>query len=373
MHAEIINSLDDLSAGEWNALAGDDNPFLRHEFLAALERHDCVGERWGWLPRHVTVREDGRLVGAAPMYLKDNSYGELVFDWGWAEAYARAGLAYYPKLVVAIPYTPVTGPRILGVNDTARRAVVAAAMDYARESEVSSIHFLFTDEADTRLLGDAGLLKRSGCQFHWHNHEYRNFDAFLAHLNAKKRKEIRRERRQVSEAGVELLVLRGADISDEQWAAYHAFYTSTFARKSGYATLSLAFFQALGREMPDNVLLILARRAGRYIAGGFNLLGGDTLYGRHWGCVEYVKGLHFEVCYYRAIQYCIEHGIRHFEAGAQGEHKIARGFVPTDTYSMHWLSHAEFHQAVAHFVAHEEQGVRQYMQVLGEHAPFRRD
>lgn len=283
MHLSVLSSLDDIPAADWNRLAGDANPFLRHEFLAALERHRCVGAAAGWIPQYLAAFEQDRLVGAAPMYLKDNSYGEFVFDWAWADAYRRSGLRYYPKLVVAVPYTPATGARLLLAEDTPQiaDALIAGALEHAQRLKVSSLHWLFTTEQDTRRLEAHGLMRRTGCQFHWHNQSYRDFDDFLAQLTAEKRKKIKRERRFVREAGIEIEVLNGRQISAEQWEIFHRFYSSTFLKRGGIASLSLGFFQEIGRTMADNVVLVLAKHQGRYVAGAFNLRGTDTLYGRH--------------------------------------------------------------------------------------------
>lgn len=369
----ITDTLAGISPGDWNALAGGQNPFVRYEFLRALEDNACL-QPWGWLPQYVIGKgKSGELLGAVPMYLKDNSYGEFVFDWAWADAYARHGIQYYPKLVVAIPYTPVTGQRLLAKNDdpVIREQLVQTALSHAKQLQVSSLHWLFTDEATTTLLEKQGFMRRSGCQFHWHNNHYTTFADFLASLSSKKRKQIKRERRQVNEAGITLEILNGHETTDEQWAIFHEFYCSTFYRKSGHPTLSLAFFQELGRSMPDATLLILAKHNNAYVAGAFNLLGSDTLYGRHWGCNALFESLHFEVCYYAAIEYCIEQGLAHFEAGAQGEHKLSRGFLPTTTWSAHWLSHPDFSAAINDFLQREKQGVQDYIDTLSEHSPYR--
>ncbi len=376
MQVSVIENLETVPAAEWNALVGKDNPFLRHEFLAALERHGCVGERYGWLPRHLVAYEQGKLIGAAPMYLKHNSYGEFVFDWSWAEAYQRHGLSYYPKLVVAVPYAPVTGARLLIANEIEQEpvadALIEAALEHARRLKVSSLHWLFTTEQDTERLERHGLMRRTGCQFHWNNQGYRYFNDFLATFSSEKRKKIKQERRRVREAGIEIELLNGHQISAEQWRIFHEFYCSTFHRRGGTPTLTLEFFQALGTTMPEQVLLVLARHDGHYVAGAFNLRGADTLYGRHWGCAsKQFHGLHFECCYYRAIEYCIEQGLQRFEAGAQGEHKLARGFLPVPTYSAHWLSHPAFKSAVADFLAHEQTGMAYYMEELDEHSPYK--
>ena len=373
MHLSVLSSLDDIPAAGWNNLAGAANPFLRHEFLVALERHGCVGAAAGWIPQHLAAFEQDRLVGAVPMYLKDNSYGEFVFDWAWADAYRRAGLRYYPKLVVAVPYTPATGPRLLLADDAPQiaDALIAGALEHAQRLKVSSLHWLFTTEQDTRRLEAHGLMRRTGCQFHWHNQNYSDFDGFLALFTAEKRKKIKRERRYVREAGIEIEVLNGRQISADQWEIFHNFYSSTFLKRGGTASLSLGFFQEIGQTMADNVVLVLAKHQGRYVAGAFNLRGTDTLYGRHWGCSEEFHSLHFEVCYYAAIEYCIAQGLKRFEAGAQGEHKLSRGFLPTPTWSAHWLSHPAFSSAVAEFLSHEQDNMAYYINELGEHTPYR--
>lgn len=375
MRLTILDSLDTLPADQWNALAGDNNPFLRHEFLVALERHQCVGATAGWWPQHLIVEHDGQLVGAVPMYMKNNSYGEFVFDWDWADAYHRAGLRYYPKLVVAVPYTPATGPRLL-LADTPQRTQVAdllinGAIEHAQRSNASGLHWLFTNAVDMAHLARHGLLQRMGCQYHWENRDYRDFDDFLGQLSAEKRKKIKRERRHVNDAGVVLELLNGHQTSAEQWAIFHEFYKSTFDEKGGIASLTLEFFKELGETLPDQTLLIMASYQGQYVAGAFFLRGRDTLYGRHWGCAAQFHSLHFEACYYRAIEYCIAQGLRRFEAGAQGEHKISRGFLPTPTYSMHWIAHARFREAIDDFLVRETQALEQYMQELGRHSPYK--
>jgi hypothetical protein len=369
-----VESLADVPAQAWNGLAGSGNPFVRHEFLLALERRGCVGERLGWRPRHLLVHEGGRLVAAAPAYIKHNSYGELVFDWAWAEAYERAGLAYYPKLVVAVPYTPVTGPRLLvePAHTAARQALVEGALGLVQASGFSSLHWLFTDEGTTRSLESSGLARRVGCQFHWQNPGYRDFQDFLGELSARRRKEIRRERRAVADQGIEVEVLGGREAQAGHWAAMHRFYRSTFDRRGGIPTLTREFFEDIGAHLPDAVVLVLARRGGRYVAGTFNVMGAQALYGRHWGTEGFFPGLHFELCYYQTIEFCIARGLRTFEAGAQGEHKVARGFLPAPTYSAHWIAHPGFRAAVADFVAREGRAVTDYMEAVREHSPFRR-
>jgi len=377
MQTRVINRIMDVPAAAWNALAGTDHPFTRHEFLAALERHDCVGERYGWLPCHILAEDaDGRLAGAVPLYLKDNSYGEFVFDWAWADAYQRAGLPYYPKLVASIPYTPVTGPRLLvppQADPAGVRAALLRAMFRLREDcNASSVHCLFTSQADTLALCDRGFMRRSSCHFHWHNDGYRDFDDFLSRLSARKRKKIRRERRYVREAGLQMELLTGADASEEQWRIMHGFYRSTFERKSGIPTLSLPFFLDISRSMGDQVLLVFARHGAKEVAGAIMLRSGQALYGRHWGCLHDYHSLHFETCYYQGIDYCIEHGLQLFEPGAQGEHKISRGFLPTYTWSAHWIEEPRFREAIRRYLEEEQDWMRSYHDDLLQTSPFRR-
>ncbi len=375
-NVQIQSSILDIPIDQWQQLDIKGNPFVSYFFLAALEKNDCL-ETWGWQPRFITLLDKNqKLVAALPMYLKDNSYGEFVFDWAWADAYSRQGLKYYPKLVVAVPYTPATGPRLLTHQqhdpEKLRTGLIEAALAYAKSIQVSSLHYLFTTEAETNQLEQTGLLRRSGCQFHWQNNHYSSFDDFLATLSSKKRKQIRKERRDVLAADLEIELLHGKDTTSQHWAVFHQFYVSTFRRKSGYATLTKAFFEDLAQSMPDQVILVLAKHNGEYVAGTFNLLGVDTLYGRHWGCSQTFSGLHFELCYYQLIAYCIEHGIKRFEAGAQGEHKLSRGFLPTTTWSAHWLAHPEFSKVIAEFLQHEQKGIQDYIDVLGEHSPFKK-
>ncbi len=375
MNHRIVDSLDQVAAHDWNRLAGEGSPFTRYEFLSALEAHGCLGEKFGWWPQHLLVFYGGKLAGAAPMYLKDNSYGEFVFDWAWADAYQRSGLRYYPKLVVAVPYTPATGPRLLMDPEADREAVseqlATAAVVHARALEVSGLHWLFTTESATRTLEGHGLMRRVGCQFHWHNPGYRDFDDFIDGLTSKKRKQIRRERRQAMESGVEIEVLNGHQVTDRQWETFHGFYRSTFDRKWGMATLTPEFFMAVGRDMPDAVILVLARDSGRYVAGAVSFAGTDALFGRHWGSIRTIPGVHFELCYYQAIEYCIHHGLQRFEAGAQGEHKIPRGFLPAPTYSAHWIRHPGFRDAIGRFLAEEQDAMQDHMAELAAHTPFR--
>ncbi|MFO7593924.1 MAG: GNAT family N-acetyltransferase [Pseudomonadota bacterium] len=378
MQLKLIQRLDDISPLDWNNLEGGiHNPFLRHEFLSGLERFDCVGDNWGWLPHHLALFDGARLIGAVPMYLKYNSYGELVFDWGWTEAYQRAGLKYYPKLVAAVPYSPVTGPRLLVHQEADRKqttdTLITRALELAKEIQVSSLHWLFPDDRDMHQLEQHGLMRRTGTQFHWHNRGYRDFDDFLDGFTAQKRKKIKRERRRVIEQGIRIEVLDGHQATDEHWRIFHHFYRSTFDKRGGYPTLSEAFFRHLGVSLPESVVLVLAKHEGRYVAGALSLRSEDTLYGRHWGCEEEFHSLHFELCYYQGLDYAIEHGLQRFEPGAQGEHKVGRGFEPVATWSAHWLDHPVFADAVNDFLNREQQAVQEYMQELSEHLPFRKE
>lgn len=379
MHSTIIGSLNEVSSNKWNALHGTQVPFLRHEFLSALEKHHCVGKATGWIPQHILLYEDKTLLGAIPQYLKTNAYGELVFDWAWAEAYQRNGLDYYPKLVVAIPYTPASGPRLLiaphADRDKVSAQLIQCALEHARQEKVSSLHFLFPHQDDLQQLTQQGLLPRLGYQFHWHNlpdtENYRDFDDYLDRFTSSKRKKIRRERRAVTEAGITVQRLYGNELSDEQWQTVHRHYCSTFDRLSGYATLSLDFFREISRTLPQQLIVILAEHQGNTVASAICFRDDTTLYGRHWGCDTHFQNLHFEACYYQGLEYCIEHHLQCFDPGAQGEHKISRGFLPTATWSAHWIADPRFRAAIADFLQEETQGVQHYINGLHKHSPFK--
>lgn len=384
MHNIIIGSLNEVSSEAWNSLQGTQVPFLRHEFLSALEKHHCVGESSGWIPQHILLYEDKTLVGAVPQYLKTNSYGELVFDWAWEDAYQRSGLDYYPKLVVAIPYTPATGPRLLiapqADRDTISAQLIQSALEHAKQFNVSSLHWLFPHEADLQQLKQQGLLPRLACQFHWRNlpgedfsddKKYRDFDDYLDRLTSRKRKKIRRERRIVAESGVTLQRLYGEQLSDTQWFDVHRHYSSTFDRLSGYATLSLDFFREVSRTLPQQLIVMLAEHNGNCVASAICFRDDTTLYGRHWGCDAHFQNLHFEACYYQGLEYCIEHKLQCFDPGAQGEHKISRGFLPTPTWSAHWIAEPQFRAAIADFLQRETQGMQHYIDSLHAHSPFK--
>jgi predicted N-acyltransferase len=375
MRTAIINRLDDIPREQWNRVAGTSHPFLRHEFLSALENHGCVGENFGWYPQHITLfDETGSLAGAVPLYLKDNSYGEFIFDWSWAEAYQRAGRLYYPKLVSAIPYTPVTGPRLLVRNDVDHALATELLIDQARiltaQTRCSSLHFLFTDGGDTDTLLQQGLLRRTGCHFHWRDRNYRCFEDFLSCLSSRKRKKIRRERRFVEEAGIRMEIIHGHEASEAQWAIMHEFYRSTFEKKFGIPTLSLDFFLDISARMGEQIVLVFAWLGQRAVAGAINLRSDTALYGRHWGCVEHYHSLHFETCYYQGIEYCIANRLGLFEPGAQGEHKISRGFLPTLTWSAHWITDPDFRKAIERFLVHEHELMLEYREEMSESSPY---
>jgi hypothetical protein len=341
-----------------------------------MERHECVGERFGWIPQHLALRDDqGQLLAVSPCYLKLNSYGEFVFDWAWADAYRRAGRRYYPKLVVASPYTPATGERIL-TGDNPRRAelieaLIRGAVAVAERLGVSGLHWLFTADDETQQLDAGGLMTRLGCQFHWHNADYRDFDDLLATFSAEKRKKVKRERRRVADAGVRLRRVRGDQVSEAEWAIFHRLYEDTFDKRGGIPTLTLPFFREIGRTMGEQLLLVLAEHRGEIVASAFCLQGTRSLYGRHWGCVRELHSLHFEACYYQGLDHCIEHGLQRFEPGAQGEHKVARGFLPTRTWSAHWIADPALRKPIGHFLAHEIDGMEDYIAEMQQRSPYR--
>jgi predicted N-acyltransferase len=366
----------EIPAAAWDACAGRDNPFVSHAFLSAIEDSGSANARTGWLPQHAVLRDGcGAVVAAAPMYAKSHSYGEYVFDHGWAQAFERAGGRYYPKLQVAVPFSPVPGPRLLlrpgtGIPPAALADALARACG---DLDVSSVHVTFCGETEWSALGEAGWLRRLGMQFHWENAGYATFDDFLAALSSRKRKTLRRERRDANSAGLEIVALRGPEIGKRDWAAFYQFYTSTVDRKWGSAYLTPKFFPLLSERLGDAVVLMLARERGTPVAGALNLMGTDALYGRNWGCVRDYPFLHFELCFYRAIDFAIAHGLRRVEAGAQGEHKIQRGYLPVPTYSAHWIAHPGLRRAVADFLEHERPARLAEMAELATASPFRRE
>jgi len=366
----ILESLESVDPARWDALA-QGNPTLAYAFLDSLHASGCASERTGWAPRYLTLWEGDRLEGAVPLYLKSHSRGEYVFDWAWADAYERHGLAYYPKLLCAVPFTPATGARLLAADDGVRAKLAAALLDSARASGVSSLHVLFPNDDDARALRAAGLMERTGVQFHWRNAGYASFDEFLGALSHDKRKKVRQERRRVAEAGVTLRRATGREATEADWDFFTQCYRRTYREHRSTPYLNREFFGLLAQRMPDNVLLVIAEHAGRPIAAAMDLFGAGALYGRYWGAIERVPGLHFEACYYQALEFCIERGIALFEGGAQGEHKHARGFLPEATRSFHWLAHPTFERAIDDYLAREGTHISAYIDELGERSPFK--
>jgi predicted N-acyltransferase len=368
---EVATSLTGVAPADWNALAHGD-PFLSHAYLHALHETGCAAPSTGWTPHFLLARRGGRLVGALPLYLKSHSYGEYVFDWAWADAYARHGYEYYPKLLCAVPFTPVPGPRILSDHPDDRKLLARGALALARELGASSLHCLFPPADQAGVLEAAGLTLRKGVQFHWHNAGYADFDAFLATLNHDKRKKIRQERRRVQDAGVTFEALTGAEATDADWRFFARCYTDTYRRHGSSPYLNLDFFRAIAGALPENLVLFIGRRAGERVCASLIVRDGTRACGRYWGATEHLPGLHFEACYYQPLAYCIAQGLQTFEGGAQGEHKMARGLMPVETRSAHWLARPEFARAVDEFLARERRGVALYLDELEERSPFRR-
>ena len=402
---EALPSVSDIPAAEWdacanprpdpNSLANLDtlasghpaadsctnskhgyNPFVSHAFFAAAEASGSACARTGWGPRHLVARLDGRIVGIVPCYLKSHSQGEYVFDRGWADAYERAGGRYYPKLQVSVPFTPASGPRLL-IRDGVDRerigdALAAGLMALCNATNASSVHVTFAPEAEAKFLGEHGFLQRNDQQFHWHNAGYKSFDDFLATLNSRHRKAIKRERREALAAGITIHRLTGSDITEDAWDAFFKFYMETGSRKWGRPYLTRKFFSLIGESMSNDVLLVMAKRNDRWIAGAINFIGSDTLFGRNWGAVEHHPFLHFEVCYYQAIDFAIQRGLKVVEAGAQGEHKLARGYLPQTTYSAHYIADADLRRAIADYLKRERAYVAEVGRELAEAGPFRK-
>ena len=383
LRVQVIERLADVPRDDWQACAGDNgsgspDPFLSWDFLEALESSGSATAQTGWQPLHLGVfSEKKELLAAMPLYLKNHSQGEYVFDHAWADALHRAGGRYYPKLQCSVPFTPVTGERVLvrpGADAAALRALlVRAAVELAGKTRASSLHITFPTESEWRNFGDLGLLQRVDQQFHWQNHRYARFDDFLADLSSKKRKNIRRERRAVRQADISIEWVTGRDLTESHWDFFYRCYLDTGARKWGSPYLTRQFFSLVGERIPEQVLLILCRSGKREIAAAINFIGGQALYGRNWGCLEDHEFLHFEACYYQAIDFAIAHGLERVEAGAQGAHKIARGYVPSLTYSAHWVAHDGLRQALEDYLEHEREHVDAHLHMLLEHAPFRKD
>jgi predicted N-acyltransferase len=369
----VHQAIAEIGRDAWDGVAGSyGNPFVSFDFLDILEQSGCASARAGWSPCHLAARDDGEApIGVMPLYLKTHSQGEYVFDWSWADAYERAGGRYYPKLQCASPFSPVTGPRLIGPPD-AKPTLLAGALELCRRIGASGLHVTFPDQADWRFLGAQGLLQRQDRQFHWRNQGYERFEDFLSALSSSHRKTIRRERRE-AQAGIDIEALSGRDLSEAHWDAFFGFYMDTGSRKWGRPYLNRRFFSLLNERMADKVLLVLARRDGRYIAGALNLIGADCLYGRHWGGVEHRPFLHFELCYYQAIEQAIRLKLPRVEAGAQGDHKISRGYLPEPVYSAHWIADPALREPVARFLREERRGVEGEIEWLTDaFSPFRR-
>ncbi len=376
--ARFLSGLHEISAADWDNVTGGDYPFMQHRFLMGLETSGCISAETGWQPCHLVLESEasGTIIAVMPLYLKSHSYGEYVFDWSWAEAWERSGQAYYPKLVTAIPFTPATGPRLCSIPDIAQdeawSSALAAVKAFADRNSLSSWHVLFTDQTDTDYLQRLGMHCRVATQFHWQNEGYSSFDDFLSALSSRKRKSIRRERRRIEEQELELTTLVGEQISAEDWQRFHHFYQLTYAKRSGHGGyLNREFFTDVAAAMGDQVIMVVARSAGRAVAAALYFRSAETLYGRYWGCEQEFDCLHFEACYYRGIDFCIENGLKRFDPGAQGEHKIQRGFRPVHTLSNHWIADPRLSQAVADFTERERIHSESYLEQANTLLPFR--
>ena len=372
---KILHSVDEISESTWNDCAKASppyNPFLNHKFLIALEKSNSVSPETGWQPFHLKVEKNSELIGVVPMYLKSHSQGEYVFDYGWADAWQRAGGRYYPKLQSSIPFTPATGPRLLALNPNEKNIniLLDACIGVAQKTQVSSMHMTFMPKNQWDYANQSGFLSRIDQQFHWHNAGYQGFDQFLSDLASKKRKNLKRERRDALANGITIEWATGDSLNEQHWDAFYHFYVDTGARKWGTPYLTREFFSLIGQTMPEDILLILAKREDKYIAGALNFIGGDTLFGRNWGCIEDHRFLHFEVCYYQAIDFAIKHNLKKVEAGAQGSHKVARGYLPQATYSAHWISDPNFKDAVRRFLDEERQHVADDIAYIEHRSPF---
>jgi len=377
---DVLGDLTQIEAAEWDACACPEDgrardPFTTHRFLSAIERSGSVGPGSGWQARHLVARADGRAIAVMPLYAKGHSQGEYIFDHNWAHAYEQAGGSYYPKLQCAVPFTPATGRRFLtrpGYEATGHSVLLQGLVQFASENELSSAHVTFCTEQEYEAGGAAGLLQRTGQQFHWFNRDYPDFEAFLTDLSSRKRKTIRKERRTAQQFGGTIHLLTGDQIEPQHWDAFWEFYQDTGARKWGTPYLTRAFFEEAQAHLRDDILLIMCQRDGRWVAGAMNMIGADTLYGRYWGCVEDHPCLHFEVCYYQAIDWALAHGLARVEAGAQGEHKLARGYLPTPTYSLHWIADPGFRRAVEQYLEGERAAVDEEIEILTSYGPFRK-
>ena len=375
--ARLLESLEDIAPSTWDALANPAgspfNPFVSHAFLLALEKSGSATEATGWQGAHLALERNSAICAVAPMYIKSHSYGEYVFDHGWAQAFERAGGQYYPKLQITVPFTPASGPRLLtGGDATLIPAAAEAIKRLAVQLQLSSAHITFQNEAEAAAMGMQGFLQRNDQQFHWQNSGYGTFEDFLAQLSSIKRKNLRRERKEALAAGTEVEMITGSELTEAHWDAFFGFYMDTGSRKWGSPYLTREFFSLVNQTMAKHILLVMARRNGRYIAAALNFIGSDTLYGRNWGAIEHHPFLHFELCYYRAIDFAISRGLKTVEAGAEGEHKLARGYLPSRTYSSHWIAHAGLRDAVARYLNEERRAISENIEILGDHSPFRK-
>jgi predicted N-acyltransferase len=374
MKVTVHDSMSDIDRDDWNQLAGKDFPFLSHEFLQLGEESGCVSPDQGWIPRHLTIADSGKLRAAMPLYEKSHSWGEFVFDWAWANAYEQAGLNYYPKLVSAVPFTPAPSRRLLlqDKDDTeAATALLGAALSLANETGCSSLHIQFPSAADLPHLADAGFLLRKDCQFHWHNDHYSDFDDFLGAFTSAKRKKARRDRRRVAEMGIRFRRLKGSEMDTETWSAVYALISRTFQIRGAQPYYNEAFFRGLSEQTPDAILVILAEFNSKAVAAAIFFESDTHLYGRYWGSDGDYDALHFETCYYQGIDYCIESGKQVFEPGTQGEHKISRGFSPTATWSAHWLAHPQFAHAIERYLDEEGKHIDRYIDAVDAHTPYK--
>ncbi|MDG1709429.1 MAG: GNAT family N-acetyltransferase [Emcibacteraceae bacterium] len=374
MKSRVIDNINDISANDWDHSASDsNNPFCSHGFLSALEESGCVNAETGWHPQHIVLEDDKNIIGVMPLYLKNHSQGEYVFDHGWANAYQQAGGHYYPKLQCSIPFSPVTGHRLLAKSSQNKKLLLEASINHAKQLGISSLHFTFIENDDFDVMTSFGLLHRQDQQFHWINNGHRGFNDFLETLSSRKRKNINKERRTALENGIEVEWIKAGDIKDHHWDHYYDFYVNTANKKWGRPYLNREFFSLLSKYIPENLLLIMAKNGERYIAGALNLIGADTLYGRYWGATEYHKCLHFELCYYQAIEFAIKNKLSKVEAGAQGDHKIARGYIPMATNSMHWIENPSLEDAIKKFLVQERKAVKREIDYLSEFTPFKKD
>jgi predicted N-acyltransferase len=375
IHFEIINSITEVTESAWNAISGIDNPFTRYEFFHALEMSGATTESSGWQPQHVLIKQDDKLIGILPCFLKYHSYGEYVFDWAWADAYQRYNMRYYPKLLSAVPFTPSVGPRLLLKSSVSEQDIANLLLEwlinYAGRSHISSWHLLFPDANTSSLLHNSTLIERRGCQFHWFNQGYEHFDDFLAKMSSRKRKNLRKERAKVQEQGIDFQFYTGQEMTDDILESFYQFYQATYYKKGRPPYLNIAFFKQLAQSMGNHFFLCMPSNQGQFVAGASFFKDNTTLYGRHWGCLKEYDLLHFECCYYQGIEYCIQHHLQRFDAGAQGEHKIQRGFEPVHTVSYHWITHEGFRYAIQEAVEEENKQVASYMETARHYLPFK--